>query len=92
MVWSHDGRRLFFVNEDQFYEVTVGTSERPDLGQPALLFEERGEDFMFDRGFEVSADAERFIFAKLATREVGEASVEIVALDQWMRLLGDQAE
>jgi len=92
MTWSRDGRRLYFLNEDQLYEVTVGPGERPDLGRPTLLFENKDGDYLFDRGFEVSEDGERFIFAKLARREVGEASVEIVAVDQWVRLLGEGGE
>jgi eukaryotic-like serine/threonine-protein kinase len=87
--WSRDGHYLYYVSDDRFYEVAVSRGERPELGQPVVLFEERGGDFLFDRGFAVSMDKDRFIFAKLASREVGEASVEIVALDQWVRLLGE---
>ncbi len=92
LAWSRDGRRLFYMNVDQFYEVEVGEGERPELGQPVVLFEERRGDFLFDRGFAVSLDGERFIVVKLASREVGEASVEIAVVDQWERLLGDQGD
>ena len=88
-VWSGDGRSLYFVNSEGLYEVEVGAGDRPELGQPTLLFEERGGDFMFDRGFDVTADGTRFVMARLATREAGEASVEIVVVDQWEGLLGE---
>ena len=44
---------------------------------------------MFDRGFDVTTDGTRFVMARLATREAGEASVEIVVVDQWEGLLGE---
>jgi len=92
VAWSRDGRRLFYLNADRFFEVAVDGQDRPELGEPAVLFERRLGDFLFDRGFDVSPDGQRFVMAKLASRETGEASVEIVAVDQWRRLLGETAE
>ncbi len=86
-MWSHDGRHLYFINSDTFYEVSVGTEARPDLGQPVALFTELDNNLRFDRGFDVSDDGERFVFPKLATREVSNVSAELVAVDNWRRML-----
>jgi len=85
--WSQDGRHLYFINSDTFYEVSVGTEARPDLGQPVALFTEMDNDLRFDRGFDVSDDGDQFVFPKLATHEVSNVSAELVAVDNWRRML-----
>jgi len=41
----------------------------------------------FDRGFDVSDDGDQFVFPKLATHEVSNVSAELVAVDNWRRML-----
>jgi len=60
--WSHDGADLFFRNESQLLEVSVGSGSSPQLGQPVVLFETNLA--MLDRGFSIGPNEERFILAQ----------------------------
>jgi len=60
--WSHDGANLFFRNNDQLLEVSVGAGSSPQLGQPVVLFE--AEPLMLGRGFTIGPNDERFVVAQ----------------------------
>ena len=85
--WSGDGQHLFFMSEEFMYEVSVGGSNRPELGRPVALFDRRTGDYMMDRGFDVTPDGQRFVMVQISSDQAEEASVEIVVVDQWRTML-----
>jgi serine/threonine-protein kinase len=63
-VWSPDGKKLFYRNENTMYAVDVTTEETFSKGNPRKLFE--GNYFLpFGRRFDIHPDGKSFIMIQL---------------------------
>jgi Tol biopolymer transport system component len=60
-LWSRKGDRLFFVNGQDLLEVDVSSENPLTLGAPRILFSGVAAHLILGRGFEVSADGNRFL-------------------------------
>jgi len=88
--WSPDGTRLTFMNTDTMYEVSVGPGPEYELGPPVPLFSRNTSGLLFTRGYGLTHDGDGFIITRQGKTEVSRTVPELVAVDNWARLLEDR--
>jgi serine/threonine-protein kinase len=87
--WSRDGSHIYYNDGSSMFVVDVRRSPRLELSRPVKLFDARQEDYMFNRGFEVSLEGERFILIRRGRTEVSKTSADVVLVEGWRQLLGE---
>ena len=66
-VWSRDGRRIFYRDNQQFIEATVRTSPKFEVVSRQTLFEDHFLGFTLPHAnYDVTADGTHFVFLKTA--------------------------
>jgi serine/threonine-protein kinase len=78
-VWSHDGRELFYRNNDKMMVVSIAAGASFAAGLPQLLFEGR---YQFSgtsvSGYDVSPDGKNFLMVQLAESVQPASQISIV--------------
>ena len=85
VVWSRDGRELFYRNVDQLWVVDVGTEPEFGFGSPRLLFEAHYESDLFQVGisnYDVSRDGQQFLMVQQQEYITSETS-GLVVVENW---------
>jgi dipeptidyl aminopeptidase/acylaminoacyl peptidase len=86
-LWSRDGKRLFYLWEDQVWAVDVRIDPEFAAGRPRLLFEKPGyAHHNYIRGWDISTDSQRFLMVKREDRE-SEPVTELVLVQHWLEEL-----
>jgi dipeptidyl aminopeptidase/acylaminoacyl peptidase len=62
-LWSHDGREIFYRNNNELMAVEVKSGSRLTLGPPRTLFEIRSEETGTMRMYDIAPDGKRFVFS-----------------------------
>ena len=86
--WNRNGRELFYRSGDRMMAVPVSTQSTFSAGRPQMLFERRYPSTQLPQtapAYDVSADGQRFLFAKEAERGPG-APINVIL--NWPALLG----
>ena len=87
--WSRDGRELYYQNRDQIMVVAVetGDSFRPSPPQPLFVgnYEQPTSNGSF-ANYDVAQDG-RFLMMKNAVTDNGEASAQVVLVQNWFEEL-----
>ena len=79
--WRSDGNELFYVEGTALMAVLVSTESALTLGQPQRLFEAPGLSLTgdgFDRGYDVSADGQRFLTVAAVEDEAPPPKIRLV--------------
>ena len=80
LVWSRDGRELFYRNRDKNDGRRVETKPRFAAGKPKLLFEGHYETsiYPFEPDYDVSPDGQRFLMIKAGEQESAATQLNVV--------------
>lgn len=81
-LWSRKGDRLFFVNGEDLLEVGINSETPLTLGAPRVLFNGAAANLMLARGFEVSADGNRFL-AVQQVEKTGTSTALLTVVENW---------
>jgi serine/threonine-protein kinase len=79
--WSDDGKRLFYLNKDDFFEVEVSGSVTPTLSRPTKLFTREAVGRMFPGAglmFDVTDNGSRFIWRADVENNSADRSITVV--------------
>jgi serine/threonine-protein kinase len=92
-LWARNGKQLFYLwgapgsQTDQAWSVDVQTESGFSAGKPRLLFEQPGYSGGVPiRGWDISADGDRFLMVKLEERKP-QPLTEIVLVQNWFEEL-----
>ncbi|PWT92911.1 MAG: hypothetical protein C5B55_05465 [Blastocatellia bacterium] len=88
-LWSHKGDRIFFVNREDLLEVEVVSKQAFTMGTPHVIFSGGAAHMMDGRGFDVSADGNRF----LAVQQVAKAESStplLTVVENWFAEFRDK--
>jgi Tol biopolymer transport system component len=79
--WRHDGKELYYMNENKLYAVTIETSPSLDAGKPQLLFSDNSSSW---DGFDAMPDGQRFLVTRVIS---GPTTRPLNVIVNWQRLL-----
>ena len=92
-LWARNGKQMFYrwgapgSQTNQVWSVDVQTESGFSAGKPRLLFEQPGyDDGIPIRGWDISADGDRFLMVKLEERKP-QPLTEIVLVQNWFEEL-----
>ncbi len=85
-IWSPDGDTLFYVEGTRMMSVSIDYEPRFIAGTPALVFDGMVGTGCRGRGYDLSPDGQRFLFAKPAVF-TEEAPVDLVVVQNWFEEL-----
>jgi Tol biopolymer transport system component len=81
-LWSKKGDRIFYVNGEEFLEVKVSSRTPFTLGTPRVLFSGAVAHLMRGRGFDVSADGNRFLTVQQAESSTSSTPL-LTVVENW---------
>lgn len=81
-IWSRKGDRIFFLNGEDLMEVAVISQNPFTLGTPHVIFTGNASIFMRSRGFDVSADGNRFLAVQQVERS-GSSLPLLTVVENW---------
>jgi dipeptidyl aminopeptidase/acylaminoacyl peptidase len=81
-IWSKKGDRIFFLNGEDLMEVAVISQNPFTLGTPHVMFTGNASTFMRSRGFDVSADGNRFLAVQQVER-IGGSLPLLTVVENW---------
>jgi Tol biopolymer transport system component len=81
-LWSRKGDRIFFVNGQDLLEVDVSSKDPLTLSAPRVLFSGVAAYLILGRGFEVSADGNRFL-AVQQVEKAGSSTPLLTLVENW---------
>jgi hypothetical protein len=80
-MWSSKGDRLLYINGDDFMEVEITSRSPLTLGTPRRLFSSDTPHVGLSRGFDVSADGNRFLMVH--QMENSASSPMLTVVENW---------
>jgi eukaryotic-like serine/threonine-protein kinase len=80
--WAPKGDRIFYTNGDEFLEVEVASRSPFTLGTPRLLFKGEATRLDLARGFDVSADGNRFLVIQRTQSSASSAPL-VTVVENW---------
>jgi serine/threonine protein kinase len=81
-LWSRKGDRIFFVNGQDLLEVDVSSKDPLTLSAPRVLFSGGASHLVLARGFEVSADGNRFLTVQ-QVEKAGSSTPLLTLVENW---------
>jgi eukaryotic-like serine/threonine-protein kinase len=81
-LWSSKGDRIFYVNGEELMEVEVTAGTPFTLGTPRVLFNGAAARQMRGRGFDVSADGNRFLTVQQVDSSASSMSL-VTVVENW---------
>ena len=81
-IWSKKGDRIFFLNGENLMEVAVMSQNPFTLGTPHVMFTGNASTFIRSRGFDVSADGNRFLVVQQVER-IGGSLPLLTVVENW---------
>jgi serine/threonine-protein kinase len=81
-LWSRKGDRVFFINGENLLEVDVRSENPLTLGTPRVLFSRGAAHLMLGRGFDVSADGNRFLVVQQVEKS-GSSTPLLTVVENW---------
>ena len=88
-IWSKKGDRIFFLNGEALMEVEVISQNPLTLGAPHVMFTGSGATFMRTRGFDVSADGNRFLTVQ-QVESSGSSTALLTVVENWFAEFKDK--
>ncbi len=86
-VWSKNEDKLFYTNDEKYFEVTYSTKPEFDTGNPKLLFEGNYLN-VIGADLDISADGQKFLLLKSVDDNFDPFSFNIVT--NWLEELKDK--
>jgi serine/threonine-protein kinase len=81
-LWSHKGDRIFYVNGENLLEVQVISKQPFTLGTPHVIFSGGAAHMASGRGFDVSADGNRFLTVQQVEKAGGSTPL-LTVVENW---------
>ncbi|HEV8254005.1 MAG TPA: protein kinase [Vicinamibacteria bacterium] len=78
--WARSGRELFYRNGEKMIVVPVRTQPEFSAGVPQVLFQGRFEASIFNHGYDVTPDGQRFVMVKPPEKQ---EPLRLVAIPYW---------